>query len=468
MKKNDIAAYFNKIAEKRDQWKKKNSYYHNDIKNFINFLIPQNSTVLEVGCGTGDIVGSLNREGSKGIDISPTMIGIAKHKYPHIAFDVADAEHISETEKYDYVIASDLVGFLEDIQQFLVELRSVTHEKSRVIITYPNFLWEPIFRIAEFFGFKMPQPIQNWVSDSDVENFLRLAGFESVKKGGRLIFPKYIPILSTVLNRYLAKLPLIKKLCLVNYVVARPIGIARKKEYSVSIVIPARNERGNIEDAIKRTPVLGSHTEIIFIEGHSKDGTLKEMERVKNVYKDVDIKVAVQDGKGKGDAVRKGFDMATGDILMILDADLTVMPEDLPKFYDAMADNKGDFINGTRLVYQLEDQSMRFLNILGNKFFSMMFSWLLDQRLKDTLCGTKVIWKKDYIQLQKGRSFFGDFDPFGDFDLLFGAAKLNLKIVDLPVRYQARTYGSTQISRFSHGWLLLKMCAFASKKIKFI
>jgi len=222
-----------------------------------------------------------------------------------------------------------------------------------------------------------------------------------------------------------------------------------------------------MENAIKRTPQFGSHQEFIFIEGHSSDGTYDEMLRVQQAYSDVDIKVMKQTGKGKGNAVREAFDKATCDILMILDADLTTPPEDMPKFYEALRHNKGEFINGCRLVYPMEKEAMRFLNLLGNKFFGWFFSYLLGQRLKDTLCGTKVLFRNDYEKIIANRHYFGDFDPFGDFDLLFGAAKLNLKITEVIVRYRDREYGSTQISRFSHGWLLIKMSLFAARKIKF-
>jgi glycosyltransferase involved in cell wall biosynthesis len=225
---------------------------------------------------------------------------------------------------------------------------------------------------------------------------------------------------------------------------------------------------GNIENAVKRIPKMGKHTEIIFVEGHSQDDTLEEIKRVCAEYRsERDVKHTVQDGKGKGDAVRKGFGMATGDILMIQDGDLTAPPEDLPKFYNAIASGKGEYINGSRLVYPMEKQAMRTLNVIGNKFFSIMFSWLLEQPLKDTLCGTKVISRKNWNTLVANRSYFGDFDPFGDFDLIFGAAKMNLKIVEVPLRYKAREYGDTNISRFRHGWLLLKMVFFALNKIKF-
>jgi len=250
--------------------------------------------------------------------------------------------------------------------------------------------------------------------------------------------------------------------------VARPVTRSIEQDYSVSIIIPARNEKGNIENAIKRLPAFGASQELIFVEGHSSDQTYEEALRVQAEYPDKNIKVLKQTGKGKGNAVREGFEVATGDILFILDADLTTPPEDMPKFYDALKYNKGEFINGCRLVYPLEKQAMRLLNLIANKSFGVLFSYLLSQPLKDTLCGTKVLFKKDYEIIKKNRSYFGDFDPFGDFDLLFGAAKLNMKITEIIVRYKDRAYGATQISRFRHGWLLIKMCVFAARKIKFI
>ncbi len=259
---------------------------------------------------------------------------------------------------------------------------------------------------------------------------------------------------------------MINKLCLVNYIVARPIDEIPITEKSVSVIIPCKNEKGNIENAIKRLPDLGSHMEIIFVDGHSTDGTPDEIERVMRAYPAKDITFLVQEGTGKGDAVRKGFEQAQGDILLILDADLTVPPEEMPKFYNAIASGKGEFINGSRLVYPMENEAMRFLNILGNKFFGLAFSWLLSQRIKDTLCGTKVIGCENYRAIAANRHYFGDFDPFGDFDLLFGASKLNLRIVEIPIRYRARQYGETQISRFRHGILLMKMCFFAIRKLK--
>ncbi|MFH0875145.1 MAG: glycosyltransferase [archaeon] len=467
MNKNNLINFFNNQAKDRKKWLSKGKYYYDLLGKQIKFLIPPNSSILEIGCGTGEMLSMLKPIHGVGIDFSPEMIKIAKKKFKNLKFFCADAHDYILDEKFDYILISDTIGYFDDIQTVFANIRKNCNSKTRIIITYYNFLWEPIIRLTERLGLKMKQPFSSWLTKQDIENLLNVEGFEVIKDEQAIIFPKRLPLLSDMLNRYVARFPLLNKLCLVNYYVARKVS-EDNKEYSVSVVIPARNEAGNIEEAIKRTPNLGSHTEIIFIEGNSKDNTFDEIVRLTKKYSNKDIKYAIQKGKGKGDAVRLGFSMAKGDVLMILDADLTVPPEDLPKFYNAIARNKGEFINGSRLVYPMEKQSMQTLNLIGNKAFSLMFTWLLGQRFRDTLCGTKVLFKEDYNKIVKNRSYFGNFDPFGDFDLIFGASKLNLKIVEIPIRYKERTYGTTNISRFRHGWLLIKMCVFAMRKIKFV
>lgn len=408
-------------------------------------------------------------------------------------------------EGSDYVVFSDELGRIADIQSFLQEARESLKADGRIVITQYNALWEPILRLASRLGLREGAIEQNWLSMHDLKNFVYLAGLETVKSGTKMIMPLYVPLVSFLLNKYLANIWPFNHLGLFHYIVARKpeprtlfsagndgakqfAGALQSGVPSISIVVPARNEAGTIEKIAQELPALGSFTEIIFIEGNSTDDTYEEIKKIVNAETAKEksagmgagdkgagekpskktFKFAKQKGKGKGDAVRKGFGMATGDILSIYDADMTVPPEEMKKFYDAIAGNKGDFINGSRLVYPMEKESMRVLNFLGNKFFSLAFSWILGQPLKDTLCGTKVLWREDYRKLQKNRAFFGDFDPFGDFDLLFGAAKLNLKIIDLPVHYKERIYGSTNISRWKHGWLLLKMTLFAARKIKFV
>lgn len=459
------------VAPRREKYIRQNSYYYKNLIRFFRFNIPAGSRVLEIGCGTGFVLNAIEPSYGFGIDLSPVMIRIAVEKYPKLHFQVMDAEAITVNENFDYIILSDTLGYLEDIQKAFNELKKVIHPGTRVLISYHSFLWEPLLWLAQKLGLKMPHQRLNWLNRGDVINLLQLEGYDVVKSGRRFLFPFNIPVISWFLNKYVAYLPLFNSLCLTGFIVARlPESRPQdNKDFSVSVIIPARNEKGNIEDAVIRTPDMGKHTEIIFVEGNSTDDTLNEIKRVCEAYKGKrDVKWMVQEGKGKGDAVRKGYDHASGDILMILDADLTVPPEDLPKFYDALATGKGEYINGTRLVYPMEDEAMRTLNIMGNKFFSMMFSWLLGQRIKDTLCGTKVLTAENYRKLAANRAYFGDFDPFGDFDLIFGSAKLNLKLVEVPIRYRARKYGDTNISRFKHGWLLLKMVAYAMNKIKFV
>jgi SAM-dependent methyltransferase len=463
-----LAEHFDALATGRQPWKR-NRYYHAELATFVGFLVPEGSTVLEIGCGAGDLLASVEPRHGVGVDLSPGMVKRASLRHPDQRFVVGSAEELADDGPFDYVILSDLIGYLEDVQSAFDNLHRVTSPESRVVITYVNHLWEPLLRLAQTIGLTTPQRRQNWLGLADIENLLFLSNFEVIKSGYRLLLPVWIPGVSWLANRILAKLPGIRKLCLVQYVVAR--SAPRPGDgggHSVTVVIPCRNERGNIAAAVERMPRLGRDTEIVFVDGNSTDGTAAEIERVARVHEGAwRIRLLHQgEGTGKGDAVRKGFAAAAGDVLMILDADLTVPPEDLPKFYDALTTGKGEFINGTRLVYPMERQAMRTLNLLGNKFFSLAFTWLLEQRFRDTLCGTKVLFKRDYEKIVANRHYFGDFDPFGDFDLIFGASRLNLKIVEVPVRYRERTYGTTNISRFRHGWLLLRMCLVAFYKLK--
>ena len=466
MGKQDLELYFESVANQRTKWEKRNRYYHKLLEKYFAFIIPENSTILEIGCGTGNLLASLKASHGVGIDFSSKIIEIAKSNHPDLNFFIQDAEKLEINEKFDYIIISDLVGSLWDVQTVFENIQSVCHERTRIIVTYYNFLWEPLMHFGELIKLKLKQPLQNWLSPKDIINILSLTGYETIRTDNKIILPKYLPIFSWFLNRYIANLPIFKYFSLTNFVIARPINYATK-EYTVSIIVPARNEKGNIENAILQTPEFGLEQEFIYVEGNSSDGTFEEMLRIKEKYPLKNIKVIKQTGKGKGNAVREGFEIATGEILFILDADLTTPPEDMPKFYEALSTNKGEFINGCRLVYPMEKQAMRLLNLIANKSFGLIFSFLLGQRLKDTLCGTKVLFKKDYEIIKHNRKYFGDFDPFGDFDLLFGAAKLNLKIVEINVRYKDRQYGSTQISRFKHGLLLIRMTLFAARKLKF-
>jgi len=467
MDKEKLISFFDKAAVSRNSWRKKNAYYHKTLEIFFQEQILPENSVLEAGCATGELLGRLNCARQAGFDISAEMIKIARKENPGISFYKDDLESLSLSDKFDIIILQDIVGHLNDVWKAFSNLHKVSHPTTKILITYYNQLWEPMIILAEKLGLKMPQPPQNWLDMNDIENFLLLSDFEVVENGRFFLFPKFVPFLSKFINKLASSCPALNKFCLIIYIEARPLSQPVVREYSCSVVIPCRNEKGNIENAVKLTPHLGKGVELIFVDGNSTDGTVETIKEMIEKYPDKDIKLIHQgEGTGKGDAVRKGFEASSGEILMILDSDLTVPPEDIEKFYDAIASGKGDFINGSRLVYPMEKQAMRFLNYLGNKFFSFLFTWILGQGINDTLCGTKVLFKKDYERIKAGRKYFGEFDPFGDFDLLFGAARLGIKITEFPVRYRARTYGDTKISRFTHGLLLLKMSAIAFWKFK--
>ena len=466
----EIEEFFDHYASTVENWRHKNAGYHSMISSLSQFYIQAESRVLEVGSGTGDLLAAMRPSHGLGIDISPEMVRQASSKHPELEFRCMAAESLDlGDQKFDYIILSDLVGFLYDIRLVLERLRSACHAQTRIIIHWYSMLWQPILSLAERTGMKYPLPLLNWTTREDLANLLYLADFEILRSRQHILLPKRIPVLAPFANRFLTPLPLIRQLALTNWVVARPMRLEGERSTpSVSVICPCRNEAGNIQQIAERLPEMGSHTELIFVEGHSRDNTVDECRRVAESLAEKDIKVLVQEGKGKGDAVRLGFAKATGDILMILDADISVAPEDLVDFYEALVSGKGDFINGCRLVYTMDPKAMRFLNLWGNKFFALLLSKLMGQPVKDSLCGTKVLWRESYAKLAAGRSYFGEFDPFGDFDLLFGAAKLNLKITDIPVRYRQRTYGSTNINRFADGSLLLRMCRKAAAKLFFI
>ena len=372
----------------------------------------------------------------------------------------------------DYVLLNGNIHYITDVQSFLEDLRAVLRPSVRVIITFYSTLWKPWLRLATALGLRGQTPEENWIAHEDVRNLLLLSGYELVRQESKMLVPVYIPLFSYLVNRFLAPLPGFRLFNLLNIAVARPTDFEKQADAaapSVSVIVPARNEAGNIEAAILRLPQMGPDDELIFIEGNSTDNTWETIQAMQAKYAAThNVRIDRQEGKGKGDAVRKGFALAEKDVLMILDADLTVPPEELLRFYSAIVSGKGEFINGSRLVYPMEKQAMRFFNVLGNKFFAVMFSFVLGQRFKDTLCGTKVLTRANYNKLAAHRKFFGEFDPFGDFDLIFGAARMALRIVEVPVHYRERTYGETNIQRWRHGIILLRMLIFAAARFKFV
>lgn len=462
-------AHWDEVAKRSDAWQGLGGYYHQRIAQIHRHLVSPGLRVLEVGCGFGDLLAAVKPSYGVGIDFSPEMVARARQRHPHLTFIEADAHTLDLGQTFDVIILSDLLNDVWDVQAVLDRVARHCTPTTRVVMGFFSQVWNLPLRVGRRLKLARPNRQQNWLAPEDVSHLLNLSGLERIRLTQEILWPLRTPGIDAVCNRILVRVPPFRWMALTNVMVARLQPVRQLgSEPVVSVVVPARNEAGNIAAILDRTPDMGAGTELIFVEGHSTDDTYAVIQRELAARPGRRAKVLKQPGQGKGDAVRAGYAAASGEVYMILDADLTVAPEDLPRFYDALLSGRGEFINGVRLVYPMEKQAMRFLNMIGNKFFGWAFSWVLNQPIRDTLCGTKVLCRRDYDRIAANRAEFGDFDPFGDFDLIFGAATLNLKMVDLPVRYRERTYGTTNIQRWKHGLLLLRMLSLAAWRIKFV
>lgn len=463
-----VREHYDRLAEQREKWFSQNAYYYGKVTEFLRFAVEPNRRVLQVGCQTGFLLEAMQPSYGVGIDVSSRMVEVASKLRPAFRFERQDPEQLCLQEIFDYVLVSGVHNIV-DVQAAFLKLRELCRPHSRVLVFGYSYLWQPLIKFAEKVGWKVPEPVPNWLSAEDIQNLLALSGFETVKTYGLFLLPVGIPGLSFLLNRVLARLPFFRRLCFLYVVIARPQVKEAVSDATVSVIVPCKNESDNIEAAVQRIPEMGAGTEIIFCDDRSTDGTAEEVRRCQVAYPQRRIKLVEGPGICKALNVWKGFNAAEGEILMILDADLTTIPEELPYFYRALIEGCGEFINGSRMVYPMEEQAMRGLNILGNTFFGWAFTFLLGQRIKDTLCGTKALWRRDYERLARFHGTWGVTDRWGDYELLFGAARLHLKIVDLPVHYMERRYGETKMTkRFRNAWIMLRMCRSALVKLKFI
>ena len=441
--------------------------YKNSLIRCIRNIIPKCSRILHIGSGDGSLLSGLEPEVGVGVEPALDLVDKATADYPQYSFHSSEFEGFEIEGKFDFVLIADVLLDVYDIDAMMRKVRVACSPDTRVVVTNYSQVWRPILKFLRFLRIARPRFGNTWFSPGDVRSAFERTGFQLLSERCEVLFPSRLPIVSSLFNRFLSQLPVFRWFCLHRIYVARldPEPITPKP--SVTVLVPARNESGNIPRLMSEVPEMGSFTEVIFVEGNSTDDTWEVLQEAIAQRNDPLYRLIKQPGKGKGDAVRAGFAEARGDILMILDADLTVAPDMLPRFYEAVSSGRAEFANGTRLVYQMHDRAMRFLNLLGNHFFAKAFTYVMGQPIRDTLCGTKVLTRESYNKIVANRDFFGEFDPFGDFDLLFGAARLNMKILDVPVRYGERVYGETNISRFRHGTLLFRMLFVGARKLKF-
>ena len=447
------------VAARRDEWIRSNEYFYDRLKRLLQFIVEPTKRVLDIRCQTGHLLASVQPSHGVGVEISDGMVARAREQHPELEFSKSDPEDLQLAEKFDYILFNHIFDTVDILGAF-ERIREHCTDETRVVVINYNQMWRPILEWASKVGLRSRFVEPNWVSENDIRNFLKLAGFRPVRKYRLLLFPKWIPLFSAFMNDFLARMPALRRLCLMHVIVARPIfRPIPAEEVSVSVVVPCRNEVGNIESAVQRIPSMGKHTEIIFCDDQSTDGTAEEIDRVRRLHPEKDIRLVKGPGISKAENVWTGFRASRSDLLMILDADLTVMPEELPAFFGAVVSGRGDFINGSRLIYPMQEGAMKFANMVANKLFGVVFSFLLDQRIKDTLCGTKVLWRKDWVRMERSLGCWGITDFWGDYELLFGASRLQLDIVEVPVHYQERIHGVTKMTRvISNGLRMLRIC----------
>lgn len=417
-------------------------YYHERIRKTFSFIIPPNKKILFLGADDAKILASLRP--AKGT----------------VAISTAYESYLPK-EKFDYIILNGVLGQTTDMLRILKNILRACHPSTRILIYQYNYLWQWVLAIAEKLRLKRKEGVQNWLSVNDLKTYLEGADFQVTRIFRRTIFPFNFFGLGRILNFIDAIIPFFDFLKLDQFIISRPEPYLFPKELpeSLTICITVRNEKGNIEKIVKSIPKICKEQEILFVEGHSTDGTRKEILRMINQYPDKSIRVMGQPGIGQGDATRVGFKAAKGEIIIIYEGDGTSDPGDIKYFYDAMTSGRFEFIEGSRFVYPLDNKTMPVINQLGNIFFAKWFSFFLGQKTTDVLSGIKSILKKDYNLLFERWGFLGFEDPFGDFELLYGAARMGLKFGEIPMRYYPRTYGETKTKPFTHGLYLLKMAA---------
>lgn len=475
--------YLTDHVKRRQQWsqqvprearrRKRGRFFHRQVNRLLASQVPRGSAVLDLGCADGATLAACQPAQGCGVDLDQVAISMAIEEHPGLRFIAMPIEEMDDSPVDDpeYILMSLLLDEVYDIQGVLDQVRAWSTPSTRIVIVTYSRLWRPFIRLAEWMHIKGRVEGENYVPWDEIENVLAVGGFEVTKRLDGVLMPLQIPLVSAWVNRWIAPLPVFRWFCLIRVTIARPVRRETRPATSVSIIVAARNEAGHIHDLISRVPMMCSVQELIFVEGNSTDDTWEVIQRAvadRQASTPFRMLALQQPGKGKGDAVRAGFAAASGEVLMILDADISVPPEELPRFLSALDEDHCEFANGSRLVYPMDAKAMRFLNLIGNKFFGRLFSFLLGQSVGDTLCGTKVLRRAAYERIAANRAYFGDFDPFGDFDLLFGASRMGLKIRDIPVHYKERVYGETNISRFNHGLLLLRMAAYAATRLKFV
>lgn len=461
LSKESIRADFERMAPVWEKWRKRNSYYHASMARLVGGMVVPGSQVLELGSGTGDLLASLKPSVGIGLNVAPSLTARATAKFPQLEFHTAEVDSIELPKEFhpQHLVMTNMLDYVYDVCEMLDSLTNVVSEGTLLTITTNNPIWAPLLRLASKFHLRIPDSPRNFITNKDICSVLHLQGYDVVEDAVTLPVPKRIPVIGTFLNAVIPEIPVVRFASSIQYIAARPRY--PRRPLSCSVIVPCHNEAGNIAECIRRVPDMGSGTEIVVIDDGSADGTAAVVTAVMDGDPRVRL-ISFKANQGKASAVRAGFLAAQGDVLMILDADMAVLPEELPRFFAPLQKGTADFVNGTRLIYPMQGKAMKFANYLGNKTFCYIVSKAIRQRVSDTLCGTKAFLKRDYLRMPAGGT-----ERWGDFDLLFGAARLRLRIFEIPVHYSERRAGKSKMRAFVEVWRFLWACVTGWKSMRF-
>jgi len=362
--------------------------------------------------------------------------------------DLIDPKNSETNNKWKTVILTFPLNNFVNLVGFFDKLDSSLNEEAKVIVSYYSKIWKPFFFIFSLFGLIRNYKNSLFFSKDTLEIFLRTGNFEISKKIPNYFIPFNIPIINKFLSILINFLPFLDNLSVTKVFYLRKKNYKKRQNKKISLIIPCKNEQGNILNIVtdaKKELIIPY--EIIFVDDKSSDNTFQIIIDCKKKFSDVDIQVTKGPGKGKSLAVNEGIKIATGYYSIIFDADMTVNMKDINVFYNAISNGNADIINGSRLVYKPYTGAMRYLNFLGNKFFSKLSSFITGELITDTLCGSKCFITKDFKIFNEFKDNNNINDIWGDFNILYSSNFYGLKCIDLPVRYYERVEGETKMKK---------------------
>ncbi len=362
-----------------------------------------------------------------------------------------------KNKKYKTIILTDLFEVSTDILELLSMVNKLLGKDGIIVICSINQKWNRILNLFERLNLKDGNQKRLFINSTIVLNIAKVTGLEFVTQRNKQIFPFRMLGLGSLINNILEILFFPFSFGIRIYsILNQQEKFNEEKKYSKSIIIPAKNEEKNLKPLLNQIPELEEDHEIILAIGDSEDKTYEVAKEIKEARCwPFEVKVIKQTGKGKANAVWEAVEEASKEVIIILDADISVNPETIVQFNSVIDTGKASFVNGTRLIYGMESGAMRIVNNLGNRIFQYIVSIIIGQKITDSLCGTKVFFRKDFNKIKLWKELVQMKDPFGDFDMIFTAGYFGLKILEIPVRYQARVYGVTQIKRFRDGYKLI-------------